>query len=207
MDSKVKHLSNLINNMLDESERERKNKKTADNLVAAASANDEESAFISAEQRMSIQNLLMEFYRILQRDEPKAKFSDVSLLFTRKFKIKSLEFITTERFDEIVLELLNSIGSYGDMPFNGVAEDDPICGFSTTESIDFFTIPKALKSQNIVRFLLGDGPVQKIVGNNNAQKGKGRARQFIQGNNNSQSGSDNVNQFIEGDGNVQSSGK
>lgn len=157
MDKDVEAIRRVLLGAIEEKQREKHKEKVAGNVALIGSSNVQAPTYISSEQRASVMQLLMEFYRILHRDEPETKFSDVNHKFMHKFKIKSLEFITRERFDEIVLDLLNAINNYGEsepqIRFDN--EPDDFVGFEVQERPLSRTQLIASRTQrNVTNYLL-----------------------------------------------------
>jgi hypothetical protein len=154
MDKDAKAIERILLDALKERSCEKHKKQVGAKVSLIGSMQTDPPLYISVEQRVSIQQLLMEFYRIMQQDKPQIMFSVVSQKFMQKFKIRSLEFLTVERFDDVIIELLNAIRSYHDMNFDEVEDD--FVGFQVNEvepEVLFSLVMKTPK--NIVTHLLG----------------------------------------------------
>jgi hypothetical protein len=155
MDKDVEAIRRVLLGAIEERKRQQHKVKLANNVTLIGSGNNDSPVYISAEQRMSIMQLLMEFYRIVHRDQPKVSISDVCNKFLKKFKVNSLEFLTIERFDYIVIDLLDAINSYNDMNFDGVAEDSVGFQYATIDTDVLFSLV-IQKPKNIATYLLGN---------------------------------------------------
>jgi hypothetical protein len=155
MESDAKRLTDLISKLLIEEKRTQHKAKMSGKVVLLSGDDSDVTIYVSAEQRMSIQSLLMEFYRIMHCDNPLIKFSSVSQQFMRKFDIRSLEFLTTQRFDEIVCDLLGAINKYSDRSYDD--DKDVFAGLQIREFRRMtYATPRAPKApENIVTYLIG----------------------------------------------------
>ena len=153
MSDDVEVIARVLVDAFKEKKREEHEATLTNKVVALGQAGAEKSVYIKDYQKASIHKLLMEFYRIMHRDNPSTLFSDVEKEVLNKFGVKGLEFLTVERFDQVVMDLLNDIGSYHDAPFNGGEDECP--GFSINDYSDAYIIFDNPKTENIVTYLLG----------------------------------------------------
>lgn len=155
MDNDVEAIRRVLLGAIEEKKREQQKTRMTATVSLIGGLDSDRPVYINAAQHMTIMQLLMEFYRIVHRDQPSIPVSAVCKRFLKKFKINSLEFLTVERFDEIVFDLLDAIKSYGDSHFDG-DPNDFLC-FQVNEDRDMsyatMMLPKAPK--NIVTYLIG----------------------------------------------------
>jgi hypothetical protein len=153
MDKDAETIKHILLDAIKERRQEQHQHRVSEKVSLIGSAGGKPPLFINAEQRMSIQQLMMEFYRVMQSDKPQIRFSNVSQKFMQRFKVRSLEFLTVERFDEVILELLNAISSYHDMNFDGAVDD--FAGFQVIEEVPSRQLMFARRTQrNIANYLL-----------------------------------------------------
>jgi hypothetical protein len=154
MDRDAKLIARVLVDAFNEHKREEHKNKMASKVVAIGQSGVGEPVYIKDYQKAAIHQLLMEFYRIMHRDSPSTLFSDIEKNLLKKFKVKSLDFLTMERFDQVVMNLLNDISSYDDSPFNG--DKDYYAEFSVKDSTNAYMMTSFVRPRNVVTYLLGN---------------------------------------------------
>lgn len=161
MNKDVEVIARVLIDAFKDNKRQEHKTEMANKVVAIGQSDNESLVYIKDYQKASIHQLLMEFYRIMHRDKPDTLFSDVEKALLKKFGVSNVEFLTVERFDNAVVELLNAIRSYHLSEPDAVQDD--FVGFNVKEAANGYVMTRDYKQTNIVTYLLAEHSLFKKI--------------------------------------------